>query len=408
MIHNGHCFHCGHPMAVGSQECANVLCRVDERARPTLPWSRCAADETIALFCTPRWPWLLLPTLGILLIVFGTAIASGRLIDIGLVMVGGWFLSRYLLSLVRNANFNLYLHEQSRRDAQAQYDLGNIPDTPESRKKLDDEYDRVEHDQWAVSSYKWLKLTVNLATALLVTIFIMSWGPGDIFHLANIKNWGRDKMEKVVNSPIVADTKRELNWDNNRLKYLENVLRNERGITWGQFQRIVEYKHFSVDIVFDVLKNTDLLNDELYQHIYREMQITAAKPPSPVVQPVRGFDQKARERFQVVREIYWLIIFWTNLLLSILVAISFILMPISFAVAKGTMFADEIGDIVKQKMEEYEQRRREKAGQPAQPQPVVVKKEAPDEERKHGVVSIGIISLVTDLIFDKLLRKFFQ
>lgn len=408
MIHNGHhCFHCGQVMAAGSQECNNELCRVDERARPTWPWSRCAADETIALFCTPRWPWLLLPTLGALLLLFGTAITSGRLIDIGLIIVSGWFLSRYLLSLIRNANATLFISEQSRHQAQARHDAG-LPhtDTPKLRKELDDEYDLVEHDLWTVRGYKWLKLTVNLATALLVTLFIMSWGPGDILHLENIKNWGRDKIEKVANSQVVVSAKRELEWDKHRLNYLENMLRRKKGLDYEQFQNIVSHKNFDAEAVIGILKTTKLRGVKLYRNI--RMRLTLITPPPPKTEEVREFTQRAKEHFQAAREIYWQILFWTNLLLSILVAVSFILMPISFAIAEGTMFADEIGDIVKQKVEEYELRRREKAGQPAQPQPAVVKKEAPEGEKRHGIVSIAAISLLADLIYEKTLRRFFN
>lgn len=410
MIHNGHCFHCGQVMAAGSQECGNELCRIDERARPIWPWSRCAGDETVALLCTPIWPWLLLPISGILLLLFGTAVTSGRLIDIGLIIVSGWCLSRYLLSLIRNTHTTLFIHEQSRRQAQEKHNLG-MPhtDTPDLRKKLDDEYDRVEHDQWAVRGFRWLKLTVNLATALLVMLFILSWGPGDILHWDNIKNWGHGKIKKITNSRVVADAKRELNWDNNRLKYLENVLRGERGLAFWQFDNIVNYQHFSVDTVFDILKNTELQNDELYQYIYQEMQLAAAKLPSLKAKETRGFAQKAQERFHVLRETYWQILFWINTLLFLFVAGSLIMMPLSFAIAKGIMFGDEIKDIVIQKIEEYEEKRKEKTDVKATPAVAKVIKEAVSSEGgKHGIISIGAISLITDLIFDKLLRKFFQ
>lgn len=410
MIHNGHCFHCGHIMTVGSQECGNPLCRVDEQARPTWPWSRCAGDETIALLCLSFMRgllWLLLPALGILLFLTGNVFTSGRLIDIGLTCIGGWLLSRYLLSLVRNANFNLYMHERSRRDAQEQWDMGNVPDTPKLKKELDDEYDGVEHDQWAVRGFRWLKMTVNLATALLIMLFILSWGPGDILHWESMKNWGHKKIEKAVNSPIVADTKRELSWDNNRLNYLENMLRRKKGFAYEQFREIVNYKNFEVEAVISMLKTTKLRGNKLYDDI--KIRLDAIAPPSSKVEETKAFAQKTQERFHVLRETYWQILFWFNTLLFLFVTGSLIMMPLSFAIAKGIMFGDEIKDIVMQKIEEYEEKRKEKTDVKATPAVAKVIKEAVSSEGgKHGIVSIGVISLITDLIFDKLLRKFFQ
>lgn len=407
MIHNGHCFHCGQTMAVGSQECGNPLCRVDERARPSWPWSRCAHDNVIALHCASVIPWLLSPAFGILLFLMGNLFVSGRLINISLVCIIGWLLSRSLLSLVRKANIKLFIQEEDRRNVQQEYDRGSIADTPKSRKNLKDAYDRVEYNQWLVCGCQWLKMTVNLAIAMLAIFFILSWGPGNIFHW-NIKNWAHDKIEKVVNSPIVADAKRELNWDRHRLNYLENILRRKKGFAYEQFQDIVNYKNFDVEAVIKMLKTTKLRGNKLYDDI--KIQLDAVAPPSLKVEEAKTFVQKTQGRFHVLREIYWQLLFWINLLLFIFVVGSFILTLTSFAIAKGDIFVDEIKGVIKQKMEEAEEGRKGKKStniESFQQKAIRIIK-SPDKGEGYGIFGIVAISLITHLTFGKLFKKFFK
>ena len=415
MIHNGHCFHCGQPMT--SNECGNILCRMDERARPIWPWSRCADDETAAFHLFTGQClllWLLLPVLGILTFLIGSIFTSGRLVNIGLVCITGWFLSRYLLSLIRNADTKLFIQEQSRHNAQLRHNQGlPLTDTPGLKKELDDEYDAVEHDQWAARGYQWLKMTANLATAMLIMFFILSWGPGNIFPWS-IKNWTYNQVKKVINDPliksVVTDAKKELSWDKHQLNYLENQLRHERGLEFWQFQNILSYEHFNANTVIDMLKITELRGDELYQYVYRKMQLTAVSVATPAL-PKK---EKIKSYFQKIREIYWQITFLVNLLLAVFVVGSFVLMPISFAIAKGIMFGDEISDIVKQKIEEMEAKKEEKTDAKATSAVAKVIKETVSKEGKeggegkHGILSIGAISLATDLLFDKLLKRFFN
>lgn len=410
MIHNGHCFHCGQPMVAGSNECGNIFCRMDECARPIWPWSRCADDETSAFrMFTGRnlLIWLLLPISGILLFLLGNIFVSGRLVNIGLTSLAGWFLSRYLLSLVRNANTKLFIREESRRNAQERYNQ-RLPytDEPSPRKELDDEYDAVEHDQWFVRGFKWLKLTANLATAMLIMFFVLSWGPGNIFPW-NIKNWTYNKVENVINHPltksVVTDAKRELSWGKHQLNYLENSLRRQRGVAFWQFNNIINNQYFNTKEVIEILKTTELRGDKLYAYIWQQM-----KPAAASAAPTSALEVGNKGYFQQIREIYWQLMLIMNLLLFIFVAGSFILMPISFLVAKGISFADEIRDIVKQKIEEMQAKREEKADAKATPAMAVIKKAVSGEEGRHGIFSIGLISLITDLIFDKLLKRFFN
>lgn len=405
MIHNGHCFHCGRSMTVGENECANPLCRMDKQAKPFWPWSKCSHDNAIALYCTSIITWLLIPAMGILLFLIGNIFISGRLIDIGLIMVGGWFLSRYLLSLVRKANIKLFIQEESRHNAQQEYDRGLIVDTPKSRKNLKDTYDRVEYNQWLVCSYQWFKMTANSATTMLVIFFILSWGPGNIFHW-DIKNWGHDKIEKLTDNSIIKSIKRELEWDKHRLKYLDNVLRRERGLTFEQFQNIENYKHFSVDTVFDILKNTDLQGDELYRHIYREMQLATKTTPqkTEIKDVISGTGY-----FQQIREIYWQLLFWINLLLFIFVVGSFILTLMCFAIAKGDLFVDEIKGVIKQRLEEADERYKKKSTSIESFQQKAMRIiKSPDKGEGYGIFGIAAISLITHLTFGKLFKKFFK
>lgn len=402
-MHNGHCFHCGQPMVAGNNECTNPLCRMDKQAKPIWLWSRCAHDNVIALHCTPAMPWLLIPAMGILLFLAGNIFISGRLINIGLDIIGGgWLLSRSLLSLVRNTNIKLFIQEENRRNTQQEYDRGLIADTPKSRKNLKDAYDRVEYNQWLVCGCQWLKMTVNLATTTLVIFFILSWGPGNIFHW-DIKNWASNKIEKLTNNSLTKSLKRELEWDEHRLKYLENVLRHERGLTFEQFQNIENHKYFNVNTVFDIIENTDLRGNNLYQYIYRKMQLAAV----PTSQKTEAKDISGVGYFQQMREIYWQLLFWMNLLLFLSVVGSFILTLTSFTIAKGDIFVDEIKGLIKQKLEEAKERKRPTNIESFQQKAMRIIK-SPDKGEGYGIFGIAAISLITHLTFGKLFKKFFK
>lgn len=427
MIHAGHCFHCGQAIPVGAQECANQECLIEVNALPVWPWSRCAADNIWAFQILTANQWLSLgwlPGLGILLFLIGNMALSGRMINIGLVLIGGWFLNRYLLWLIRNAYNALFIQEPNRAKRQSALTQGLAPTDAQYRKKLDDENDKIRAKGWAVRGQQWLKMTANLAIILIVVSIVLSWGPGNILPW-NLKTVALETADAVMKNTTVIKaikvTKRAMDWDSHKLTYVENTLRHKLDLTFDQFQAVANNPYFQYEMV-ELAIDSGLRSDQLFNHLQKILKDAAPKiSTTDKMVEVKGFFAKVWQGitaafdyvwtgicnyFQSMRQMHWFILLWLNFLLFHIVGFSIVFCGVSFAFAKGFEAADEIKDVIKERTEEIGERRKEEKESAETPKPRA--SEMPTPEKRRSILDIAFISGITDVIFDKMLKRFFK
>ena len=293
MIHNNHCFNCGGTMldADGNtlDKCRNPLCRSEVHSLPVWPWSRCEYCKERAFTAMDigqlfQISWILL--LGLVLFFVGffnalwlldwliswtdwtthlSTVFSAKLEIISLILIVGWFINRASNAQIRSYITRCRIQEQKRSIHQNDFDSNIITPTPHEIKSLKDEYDKINSLRWILSTWLWIRTTVNALTLYFVLMTVLFLGPGRIISWTFAELY-EVTLDKVTDNDVYEQVSQEVSthWNDNKRLHLQHVLIREKNLTPEQFKNIVKHPAFNLNDIYSRVNNSPESGNPLY------------------------------------------------------------------------------------------------------------------------------------------------
>lgn len=371
-----HCVHCGETVSrTATTQCANSDCITDFSELPVWPWNKCAGcGERLISFDWSRlqfsgWlAWLIFsacalviiagftliccysnpllavfilslviacvflrtvqpvimvrliwqPLLGLILLLIGIFGLSKNLLFMGLTLTIGWVINRFLFQVVRGLKLRGIEEGKNWKEMRDTFKHNPksrlIPGSDQAAKEkyVKDCGDKYHGTQWRIMREKALIRLISIAMILIIMVYIIFWGPGNITPPWKIVvSWIRYPVELVVdkakNSKIANDTEQYVNRDEEKAKWIVTRLES-RGLNREQRQKILDISQ-DYSVTLDLISGSKLRGDSLYQELSLKVPITtASKIHNPITKPLpippKSYWQKLR--MHIFEVLLWL------------------------------------------------------------------------------------------------------